>query len=269
MEGRLSSYTKHVLKSTVLNCSISQQHLQCCPFSGKVVRKSDERWQRSLLGWAQSSRDKGRVHWLGLQRPGWRNKRVKWGKLSNAVHYQEDGIGGGSGEQYQENGTGGGGSRSGEQYQENGTGGGGSRSGDSVEDGDGSSQNGVSVGIKVGKYAASTAMAVKDSLPPEGVIVLLSCLVGLLTGGSVVLFNLVVRCTPCPFSPIPHAAHSCLFVAKRKRRRRRRAQGRRGWIGSLCTWVDNSFLCLQVIHFLGFLHRISEHGDGKAGAWGS
>jgi len=177
MEGRLSSYTKHVLKSTVLNCSISQQHLQCCPFTGKVVRKSDERWQRSLLGWGQSSRARGRVHWLGLQRPGWRNKRVKWGQLSNAVHYQEDGIGGGSGEQYQENGTGGGGSRS----------------GDSVEDGDGSSQNGVSVGSKVGKYAASTAMAVKDSLPPEGVIVLLSCLVGLLTGGSVVLFNLVVH----------------------------------------------------------------------------
>lgn len=178
MEGRLSSYTKHVLKSTVLNCSISQQHLQCCPFTGKVVRKSDERWQRSLLGWGQSSRARGRVHWLGLQRPGWRNKRVKWGELSNAVRYQEDGIGGGSGEQYWENGTGGGGSRS----------------GDSVEDGDGSSQNGVSVGSKVGKYAASTAMAVKDSLPPEGVIVLLSCLVGLLTGGSVVLFNLVVRC---------------------------------------------------------------------------
>jgi hypothetical protein len=222
MEGRLSSYTKHVLKSTVLNCSISQQHLQCCPFTGKVVRKSDERWQRSLLGWGQSSRARGRVHWLGLQRPGWRNKRVKWGELSNAVHYQEDGIGGGSGEQYQENGTGGGGSRS----------------GDSVEDGDGSSQNGVSVGSKVGKYAASTAMAVKDSLPPEGVIVLLSCLVGLLTGGSVVLFNLVVRCRPCPFSPIPHTAHSCLFVAKRKRRRRRRRrdQGRRGWIGSFCTW---------------------------------
>jgi len=218
MEGCLSSYTMHVLKSTVLNCSLSQQRLQCCPFTGKVVRKSDERWQRSLLGWGHSSRDRDRVHWLGLQRPGWRNKRVKWRELSNAVHYQEDGIGGGSGEQYQENGTGGGGSRSG--Y--------------SVEDGDGSSQNGVSVGSKVGKYAASTAMAVKDSLPPEGVIVLLSCLVGLLTGGSVVLFNLVVRCRPCPFSPIPHAAHSCLFVAKR--RRRRRDQGSRGWIGSLCTW---------------------------------
>jgi len=167
----------HVLKSTVLNCSLSQQRLQCCPFTGKVVRKSDERWQRSLLGWGHSSRDRDRVHWLGLQRPGWRNKRVKWRELSNAVHYQEDGIGGGSGEQYQENGTGGGSNRSG--Y--------------SVEDGDGSSQNGVSVGSKVGKYAASTAMAVKDSLPPEGVIVLLSCLVGLLTGGSVVLFNLVVH----------------------------------------------------------------------------
>lgn len=42
----------------------------------------------------------------------------------------------------------------------------------------------------VGTYAVSTALAVQESLPPEGVIVLLACLVGVLTGGSVVLFNL-------------------------------------------------------------------------------
>ena len=46
----------------------------------------------------------------------------------------------------------------------------------------------------MGTYAASTALAVQESLPPEGVIVLLACLVGVLTGGSVVLFNLAVRC---------------------------------------------------------------------------
>ncbi|XP_024392451.1 chloride channel protein CLC-e [Physcomitrium patens] len=45
----------------------------------------------------------------------------------------------------------------------------------------------------VGTYAASTALAVQESLPPEGVIVLLACLVGVLTGGSVVLFNLAVH----------------------------------------------------------------------------
>lgn len=48
----------------------------------------------------------------------------------------------------------------------------------------------------VGSYAASTALAVQESLPPEGVIVLLACIVGVLTGGSVVLFNLAV----CPLA---------------------------------------------------------------------
>lgn len=60
------------------------------------------------------------------------------------------------------------------------------------EDGDDSPLASSSARSLVGNYAASTALAVKESLPPEGVIVLLACLVGLLTGGSVVLFNIGV-----------------------------------------------------------------------------
>ncbi|KAG0564110.1 hypothetical protein KC19_8G083600 [Ceratodon purpureus] len=55
------------------------------------------------------------------------------------------------------------------------------------------SDRGMSARNLVGTYAASTALAVQESLPPEGVIVLLACLVGVLTGGSVVLFNLAVH----------------------------------------------------------------------------
>lgn len=60
------------------------------------------------------------------------------------------------------------------------------------EDGDYSPSTSSTARSLVGNYAASTALAVKESLPPEGVIVLLACLVGLLTGGSVVLFNIGV-----------------------------------------------------------------------------
>lgn len=63
----------------------------------------------------------------------------------------------------------------------------------SIEESDEDSATGSNARKSVGEYAASTALAVKESLPPEGVILLLACLVGLLTGGSVVLFNLAVR----------------------------------------------------------------------------
>lgn len=43
-----------------------------------------------------------------------------------------------------------------------------------------------------GSYATTTAIAIQDSLPPEGFVVLVSCAVGLMTGGCVVLFNLGV-----------------------------------------------------------------------------
>lgn len=61
----------------------------------------------------------------------------------------------------------------------------------------GNSRPGLKARSLVGTYAASTALAVQESLPPEGVIVLLACLVGVLTGGSVVLFNLAVHAVPC------------------------------------------------------------------------
>jgi hypothetical protein len=62
------------------------------------------------------------------------------------------------------------------------------------------SSRGMSARNLVGTYAASTALAVQESLPPEGVIVLLACLVGVLTGGSVVLFNLAVSSYYMPHS---------------------------------------------------------------------
>ncbi|CAM6082547.1 unnamed protein product [Calypogeia fissa] len=48
-------------------------------------------------------------------------------------------------------------------------------------------------GQRLGSYATTTAIAIQDSLPPEGFVVLMSCAVGLLTGVCVVLFNLGVH----------------------------------------------------------------------------
>jgi hypothetical protein len=79
------------------------------------------------------------------------------------------------------------------------------RDGDEIDQSDSSEKtqekSARSGGQILGSYATTTAIAIQDSLPPEGLVVLMSRAVGLMTGACVVLFNLGV--IQVRFVPVP------------------------------------------------------------------